>query len=366
MIMASYPTKLVEAFASQALKIYFQESVSEAITNNDYEGEIRDRSSKLNILTFSEVTEKTYTGANMTPDDPTESNAQLVTDQAKAFYFKVKSYDTFRSFIKNPENTIIEQTGRTLKKVVDQYVLGFYTDVASGQRIGTDYDTGTVTVDDTTGLVTGSGTTFTSAMVGKGFKATGHSVWYRVKTFTTTESIVIEDDSDDETSAYTGGAIAGGTAYTIEASTKLQITKNTVYQYITKMSEILDDSEIPEEDRFLVVSPNIAGLIRQAPEYVNVGNEVARNEVVKRGMVGEFAGFRVYKASTTRMSGNNTDGYHVLGGHKSAITYAMGLTENGLEDLIGNFGKAYKSLYVYGAKVPDERRKGLVEGFFYV
>jgi hypothetical protein len=40
---------------------------------------------------------------------------------------------------------------------------------------------------------------------------------------------------------------------------------------------------------------------------------------------------------------------------------AMGMTEQGTEDLIGNFGKAYKSLYVYGAKVIDERRKALVE-----
>ncbi len=27
------------------------------------------------------------------------------------------------------------------------------------------------------------------------------------------------------------------------------------------------------------------------------------------------------------------------------------------EDLIGNFGSAYKDLFVYGAKVADERRK---------
>jgi hypothetical protein len=42
----------------------------------------------------------------------------------------------------------------------------------------------------------------------------------------------------------------------------------------------------------------------------------------------------------------------------------MGLTENGVEDAIGNFGKKYKSLYFYGAKVPDERRKALAEGFW--
>ena len=37
--MATYPTKLAEAFASQALEIFYRASVTDAITNSDYEGE---------------------------------------------------------------------------------------------------------------------------------------------------------------------------------------------------------------------------------------------------------------------------------------------------------------------------------------
>jgi len=44
----------------------------------------------------------------------------------------------------------------------------------------------------------------------------------------------------------------------------------------------------------------------------------------------------------------------------------MGIKEHGIEVLIGIFGKAYKSLHVYGAKVADVRRKALVEGFWKV
>ena len=99
--MATYPTKLAEAFASKALEIYYATSVAEDITNQDYEGEIRDKSSILNILTFSKILSHTYTGATMSVDDLTESSAQLITNQAKDFYFRVKSYDKFRSYIKN-------------------------------------------------------------------------------------------------------------------------------------------------------------------------------------------------------------------------------------------------------------------------
>ena len=363
--MNTYPTKLVEGFAAQALRIFYQRSVIDAITNSDYEGEIKDKTSKLNVLTFGALSSHNYTGADMTADDLTESNAQIVTDQAKYFYFKVKDWDTFRSFIKNPENTIVEQVGNEIKKVVDIFVLGLYGDVGAGNRNGTDYTTGTVTVDVTTGAVTGSGTTFTASMVGKGFKATGHSVWYRVKTFSSTTSIVIEDDSDDLTSAYTGGAIAGGSTYTIQANTAVQFTAATAYAKLTDLATKLTNAEIPMENRFLVLPAALAALVRLAPEYVGVGSEGGRTAVMNGKLPGQMAGFDLYEVSDARISGNSVDGYHALGGHRSAICFAMGLTRNETEeDLIGNFGKAYKSLYVYGAKIPDERRKALVEGFW--
>ena len=36
----SYPTKLAEGFALQALEVFYQISISEGITNDDYEGGI--------------------------------------------------------------------------------------------------------------------------------------------------------------------------------------------------------------------------------------------------------------------------------------------------------------------------------------
>lgn len=363
--MDAYPTKLVEAFAARALNIFYMGSVADKITNNDYEGEVKDKSSKLNVLTFGAITSHTYTGADMTADTLTESNAVLTTDQAKYFYFKIKDYDTFRSYIKSPENTIVEQVGNEIKKVIDIFVLGLVGDVGAGNRNGTDYTTGTVTVDTVTGAVTGSGTTFTSGMVGKGFKATGHTVWYRVKTFSSTTAIVIEDDSDDLTSAYSGGAIGAGATYTIQANTAVQFTAATAYAKITDLATKLTNAEIPVENRFLVVPAQIGALIRQAPEYVGVGSEGGREAVMSGRLPGQFAGFDVYETSDARITGDSVNGYRCLGGHKSAICFAMGLSMNQIEeDLIGNFGKAYKSLYVYGAKVPDERRKALVEGFW--
>lgn len=365
MALNTYPTKLIEAFAAQALEIFYQEAVAPNITNNDYEGEVKDKSSILNVMTFGAITSHNYTGADMTADSLTESSAQLTTDQAKSFYFKVKNWDTFRSYVKNPENTIIAQVGREIKKVVDIFVLGLFNKVGAGNRDGTDYVTGTVSID-AAGNVTGVGTTFTSGMVAKGFKATGHTKWYRVKTFSSTTAIVVENDSDDLATSYDGGVITGAT-FNIQGNTALTVTKATIYARITQLKALLDDAEIPAENRFLVVPPTVAALIRQAPEYVGVGSESGRESVQNGLMPGQFSGFDIYMASSARIGGDSVNGYHCLGGHKSAICFAMGLTENQIEEqLIANFGKGYKSLYVYGAKVPDERRKALVDGFWLV
>jgi len=363
--MATYPTKLAEAFASKALEIYYATSVAEDITNQDYEGEIRDKSSVLNILTFSKILSHTYTGATMTVDDLTETNAQLVTNQAVDFYFRVKSYDKFRSYIKNPEGTILSQTALELKKVIDTYVLGFWNKVAAGNRIGTDYTTGTASVD-ASGTVTGVGTTFTSAMVGKGIQLNGQTSWYQIATFVSTTSITIVDDLDDTgTGVYTGGAV-GNTTYTIQANTAVQVTASSIYDQLNQLQVKLDNVEIPFENRFVVVPPAVAALIKESANFNPSGVPQAWEKFSANGfgngrVGGQLAGFEVYQSP--RVIGDSTNGWHILAGHKSAITFAMGFVETGMEDLIGNFGKAYKSLNVYGAKVPDERRKALAELF---
>lgn len=359
--MSVYSTKLAEAFASKVALLYYESSVSEKITNSDYEGDIKDKASKVNILTFGAIALRTYTGADMTDaDDLDESNAQLVTDQMKSYYFKIKSLDKFKSYIKNPEGTILENCRAQLAEAVDLYVLGLWGDVAAGNRLGTSYTTGTVTVDVTTGAVTGSGTTFAATMVGKGFKALGHTKWYRVKTYTSTTAIVIEDDKDDVTSAYTGGAITGGATYEVQANTALQTTKSLIYAHINSLATILNEAKIPKSDRWLVVPAGVSGLIRQAPEFIPAV-ESAYNEVVKRGLIGMVAGFMVYE--NQQIAGDSANGWHIMAGHRSAITYALGMVETGIEDLQKNFGKAYKGLTVFGAKVIDERRKALAEAF---
>lgn len=359
---------IAQGFSQKVLLEMYDKSLIDSIVNRDYQGEINSVGSKLNILNFDRVTEKTYTGADLTADSLYENNSSLVIDQYKSFYWKEKTLDNWLSYVKNPHPTIVDQVANERNKNMDTFVLGFYGDVAAGNRVGTDYTTGTVTVDAVTGAVTGSGTTFTSGMVGRGFKATGHSKWYKVKSFASATSIVIEDDFDDRTSAYTGGAIGAGATYIIEANTALAISTSNLLQYVGALRLKLDKAEanghstVPDADRFLIVPPEFQNLLIRATG-VALHVPAVYEDLVQKGYLGMLDGFHVFQSN--RLTGDNTNGYRVLAGHKNWMTFAEKVLDARMEeDLIGNFGVAYKDLFVYGAKVTDARRGFAAEGYW--
>lgn len=364
--MASRATTLAQGFSQKIMLEVYDRDLTDEIVNRDYQGEINAVGSKLNILNFDRVTEKVYNGADLTADSLTENNAQLIIDQYKSFYWKEMTLDNWLSYIKDPHPTIVAQVAKERAKNMETFVLNSYSDVGAGNRIGTAYDTGDVAVDNS-GNVTGNGTTFTASMVGRGFKADGHTKWYRVKTYNNATSIVIEDDLDDVASQYTGGVIAGGTSYEIEAVTPVSITKSNLLSVVAQAKAKLDSAElygnnaVPKEDRWLIVPTEFETVLVQASGVALHVPDVY-TELVKKGFATMLQGFKVFISN--RLQGNNTDGYHIVGGHKNWMTFAEKVLDARMEeDIDGNFGSAYKDLFVYGKKVTDARRHQAVEIF---
>lgn len=362
-------TTLAQGFSNRLLLEMYDISLLDYIVNRDYEGEINKVGSVLNILNIARITEKDYTGANLgSPDSLYENNCVLTIEKKKSFYWQELTIDNWESYIKDPHSTVVTQKADERNRNMDLYVLAFYGDVGAGNRVGTDYETGTVTVDVTTGAVTGSGTTFDATMVGRGFKADGHTTWYRVKTYTSPTAIVIEDDFDDTTSAYTGGAIGAGASYTIEAHTPVTITTSNILAQVGQLKLKLDKAEangynaVPAQGRFLVVPPEFEDVVTNGASGITLHVPAVYEELVKKGMLTQLKGFNIMVSN--RLTGDNTDGFHIIGGHKNWITFAEKMLESTIEeDLIGNFGSAFKDLFVYGAKVPDSRRHQAVELF---
>ncbi len=363
-------TKTAIKFMTKALAVFFRTSFFDMVTNKDFETpsddnpkttkSIKRKDQDFKITTLYSNGWKSYSGGALSFTKIKEVVSTLTINAFLSLEDEIASLAAFASSLDDPESTIVTQAGDKLKKSLCQVIPGMYGDVAAGNWIGTSYATGTVTVTVTTGAVVGVGTTFTASMVGKPFKAVGHSAWYRVKTFTDTTHIVIENDSDDLASAYDGGAIAGA-AFEIQGNTKVAITKSTIMQYINTMAEVLNDQEIPDDgNRWLLIPAKAKTVLLSAPE-VNVDIERVHGAVVEKGHVANAGGFKIITAPTSWFTGDNTNGYYIVGGHKSFITAGRGFIEPiniiPAKDNQSGYGTLIKGLFGYGVKVADERRK---------
>lgn len=365
---SAYATNIAIGFSNKLMLEVYDKSLLDQIVNRDYEGEINGIGSTLNILNIARITEKDYTGANLSADNLYENNSVLTITKKKSFYWSEKTIDKWASYIKDPHPTVVAQKAEERNRNMDLFAFGFYSDVAAGNRVGTDYTTGTVAIDSA-GNVTGSGTTFSAAMVARGFKAAGHTKFYRVKTYVSATSIVIEDDLDDVASAYTGGVINSSATYVVEAVTPIQITLTNILSKVGALKLKLDKAEangvsaVPDDGRWLIVPPEFETIATTGASGITLHIPEVYETLIQKGMITTLQGFQVFRSN--RLTGDNTNGYHCIAGHPNWMTFAEKLLSADMEeDLIGNFGSAYKDLFVYGAKITDSRRQYAAEGYF--
>jgi hypothetical protein len=75
--MAARATTLAQGFSQKLLKEMYDRNILDAIVNRDYEGEINGVGSKMNILNFDRLSEKTYSGADLSVDSQQRITALL-------------------------------------------------------------------------------------------------------------------------------------------------------------------------------------------------------------------------------------------------------------------------------------------------
>ncbi len=363
-------TVTAQKFMANTLKVFFQRSFLRDVTNKDFytpgddnpktTKSIKSKNQKFTISTLYSNGWKDYTGGAISASKVKESVSTLTINNFKSLEDEIESMAHFQSSVGDPQSSVIQDAGGKLKQLLDKAVLAMYGDAGAGNWVGTDYTTGTVAID-ASGNVTGSGTTFTSAMVGRPFKADGHSKWYRVKSYASATSIVIENDSDDEASSYDGGVISSGASYTIQAVNAVAITKSNIAAQLQKISQNLDENEVPDDGQRFVILPAVAkSALLSAPEF-NVDIEKVHGEIVKKGQIANAYGLRIFIAPTNWFSGDNTNGIYCVAGHKSFITAGYGFIEPitivDSDKRETGYGDLIKGLFAFGFKVADERRK---------
>ena len=112
-----------------------------------------------------------------------------------------------------------------------------------------------------------------------------------------------------EVDLYTYNVIVEGAGHKPEA---IALTADNVYEAITSGSEALDDAEVPEEGRFILVSPAVLKLMKLS-DKIALNTDIGA-ELRKQGAVATLDGAAVIKVTSKRLP----EGFGFLYGHTCA------------------------------------------------
>ncbi|MDR2903247.1 MAG: P22 coat protein - protein 5 domain protein, partial [Clostridiales bacterium] len=132
----------------------------------------------------------------------------------------------------------------------------------------------------------------------------------------------------------------------------ITLTKDNIYDTIVDAGVALTEKNVPKEGRFLILPPWAYGLLLRDDRFVGTGGGGAESTLAN-GQVGKAAGFTIMESNNVPNTSNTK--YKILGGHRTAWSFADQITETEAYRPERRFGDAVKGLHVYGAKVtrPD-------------
>ena len=125
-------------------------------------------------------------------------------------------------------------------------------------------------------------------------------------------------------------------------------TKDDAYEYLVDLGVLLDEGNVPIDDRFVIVPAWFHGLLLKDDRFVRSGT-FRGDARLANGEVGEAAGFRILKSNNVP----NTSGakFKIIAGHRLATSFAEQVLDVQTYKPEKRFGDAVKGLHVYGAKV---------------
>lgn len=426
-----------EQFASKVLAKFYQDAVFMGITNRDYEGEIKKPGDRVNILSFLNAGElNDYTvGSDMTVAQLVDAEDQLIVEKRKYYNFSLDRLEDLFTYADDIPAAMITEHAKVLERTTDQYVLGkFGEEAKAGNWIGTNFlvtgaantmaslvttaTGGTITVvfestltpDATLGLpvenpldgvVYFGGFQTTDLYKGIRLLSTRAFVtpWYRISGVTSSVVVTVTE-WDEATSGpdfeenYTlrgtfGGdgvnfpkygstgdaslVATSGLGWEVQAAIATSVTSSTIYNQITLLAQVLDENEIPNQDRHFSGPPAIITQLKQASQLQPTGIAEIFTGTVINGRVMRVGAFDVHEAAGSRVStrasrstatgtfdpvlSTGTTGYILPANHIGFMTYADKWSESRVVDAENQFAKKYQGLMLFGAKVPRQRRK---------
>jgi len=277
-----------EIWSGKLIENFYDATVLSAISNTDYEGEIRRMGDAVNIRTTPEITIRDYVkGQTLTVENPDKPKIQLLIDKGEYFACVEDDVDRIQSDIKLMD-TWSKDASERLKIKIDQRVL---TDLLPD-----------------------------IAATNKGATAGEQTASFNLGT-TASPRAVTKDG-------------AGGTVPVIDL--------------IVDMGTVLDEANSPEAGRFLVIPAKMAGLIKKS-ELKDASLSGDSMTPLRNGRLGMIDRFTLYVSHNLKV---DTGGkFNLIAGHKMGFTFASQMTEMETIRSESTFGNIVRGLQVYGYKV---------------
>lgn len=280
-----------ELWSAKLIENFYDATVLAAISNTDYEGEIKAHGDTVNIRTTPELTVRPYQkGMTLTVERPDKPKIQLLIDQGEYFAAIEDDVDKVQADI-NLMDTWSKDASEKMKLAIDDKVLtGMLPDIAAINR------------GATAGRI--------SANINLG--ATG-------------SALALTKDG------------AGGT--------------KSVTEFIVDLGTVLDEANCPDSGRFLVIPAWMAGLIKKSDlkdaSLTGDATSIMRNG--RLGMIDRFTLYVSHNLNSVVDGGNKC--FSVVAGTKMGLTFASQMTEMESLRAESTFGNIIRGLQVYGFKV---------------
>ena len=318
-------------WSAQLAKKFYTATVFSEIANTDWSGELKSMGDKIIINTIPSLTVNKYVvGQGLNYEVPTPSTLELTIDQGLYFAFQVNDVIEYQSK-PNLMDMFSNDASMQMKIKVDSTALfnltlnPSYTSLASNNSVN---GAGTAPTINT---VTGAGAATT----------------------------------------YNSGATAGAKSGAYNLGTNLApvaLSGSNAVSMLTAFSGVLDEANIPETDRFLIIDPLTRNLLMQSniaqAQFMGDSQSMVRNG--KIGMIDRFTVYVSNNLPRGASGGKMTsgDGSETLGavhassarrllvaGHKSAFTFASQITKTEQVRNPYDFGDYIRSLNIFGYKV---------------
>ena len=141
--------------------------------------------------------------------------------------------------------------------------------------------------------------------------------------------------------------VAAGSSLTDINATPATLSTSNILGFILDAGQTLDENNIPEANRYMIVSPAAASLLKQSElrQAYLTGDNVSP---LRNGFIGTVDRFNMYVSNNLVTASGVTSGLY---GHPKAIAYASQMTNTESVRLESSFGDGVRGLAVYGYKV---------------